>query len=144
MDDALRIETEPDRHEVRALELWLYRHGVGQTGCDDGDDVAIMLRDADGELRAGLYGHTWGGWLEVRSLWVREVERGQGLGSTLLAAAEDEARTRGCHTAILETHSFQAPEFYRRLGYEVYAEHVDYPHGHSKLYLRKRLVDAEA
>ena len=140
MDEPLRIDTEPDRRDVRALELLLYQHGVAQTGCDDGDDLAIMLRDEDGDLRAGLYGHTWSGWLEVRDLWVREDARRQGIGSRLLGAAETEARTRGCHTAILETHSFQAPEFYRRHGYEVYAEHVGYPAGHSKLYLKKRLA----
>jgi GNAT superfamily N-acetyltransferase len=144
MDEPLRVESRVENDDIHALEDRLYEVNLARTGRTDGSMLGIFVRDAEGALRAGLYGHTWGGWLEVRALWVREEERGRGLGSRLLAAAEAEARARGCHTAILETHSFQAPEFYRRHGYEVYAEHVGYPPGHSKLYLKKHLNDDSA
>ena len=45
----------------------------------------------------------------------------------------------GAHSAFLETHSFQAPDLYRRLGYEPIAEIEDYPPGGSQLIMRKRL-----
>ena len=138
-DEPLQIETDPSRRDVHALDHRLYAFNVAETGCTDGDELGIFVRDADGGLRGGLYGWTWGGWLEVRALWVREDERGRGLGSRLLAAAEEEGRRRGAHTAILETHSFQAPDFYARHGYVVYARHDGYPPGHSKLYLKKRI-----
>jgi GNAT superfamily N-acetyltransferase len=139
MDETLRVGTTPDGRDIRALRRGIYEHNVASTGIE-GDDISIFVRDADGELRGGLYGWTWSGWLEVNLLWVRADERGHGLGSRLLAAAEAEALARGCHTSILDTHSFQAPDFYRKHGYEVWANLDGYPTGHSKIYFRKRLA----
>ena len=57
----------------------------------------------------------------------------------MIEAAEREGRARGCRLATLETHSFQAPEFYRKLGWEVFGVLDDYPAGHRKYYLKKSL-----
>jgi GNAT superfamily N-acetyltransferase len=138
-DEPLRIDTDPSLADVQRLRDGLYEFNVEATGCSDGEELSIFVRDAAGEIRGGLYGWTWSGTLEVSVLWVREDERGKGLGSRLLAAAEEEARRRGCHTAILGTHSFQAPAFYQKRGYQVYAELDGYPTGHSSLFLRKPL-----
>jgi ribosomal protein S18 acetylase RimI-like enzyme len=139
MDAELRIERAPDGVDVQTLRERIYEYNVASTGGLEGEELAIFVRGDDGEIRGGLYGWTWGGYLEVNQLWVHEQERGRGLGSRLLAAAEAEGRARGAHTAILDTHSFQAPDFYRRHGYEVYATVEGYPTGHRKLYLRKRI-----
>ena len=56
-------------------------------------------------------------------------------------AAEDYARKRGCHSAHLDTHSWQARPFYEKRGYELFATLDDFPPGHKKFFLRKKLVD---
>src|SRR5262249_24557101 len=100
----------------------------------------IFVRDDLGTITAGIYGWTWGACCEIRYLWVQESLRAQGLGSRLLATAEQEAIRRGCRHVVLDTHSFQAPAFYRKLGYDVVAVVPDYPRGHQRIHLRKLLA----
>ena len=135
----LRVDDHPERRDVDHLREQLYTFNVATTGVEDGRELAIFLRDDRGQIMAGLYGHTWGGCLDIRELWVRADSRGRGYGRALIEAAESEARARGCRQATLETHSFQAPEFYRKLGWEVFGVLDDYPAGHRKYYLRKSL-----
>ncbi|MFD5709582.1 GNAT family N-acetyltransferase [Streptomyces pharetrae] len=92
-----------------------------------------------GELAGGLVGHTWATWLQVTYLWVDERHRGAGLGGRLLAEAERIARDeRGCGAVRLETWDFQAPDFYRKQGYEVVCVIPDYPPGITEYTLVKR------
>jgi GNAT superfamily N-acetyltransferase len=140
MDDELRIEDEPRLEEVAALEERLHQHNVAKTGCDDGRWLAIFVRDAAGELMAGLHGWTWGGTGFVRTLWVRDDLRGRGLGARLLGAAEREAARRGCREMQLDTHDYQAPGFYRRQGYREIGELPGWPGAATRrVFFRKAL-----
>jgi GNAT superfamily N-acetyltransferase len=104
------------------------------------DPLHLWATDAAGELAGGLVGHTWTSWLHVALLWVDERHRGTGLGGRLLAEAERIAREeRGCRAARLETWDFQAPEFYKKQGYEVVCVIPDYPPGITEYTLTKRL-----
>lgn len=137
----IRLSSEPDAGAgdvariIDAIDRW----NMETTGVREFHQVAIFLRDVDGEIRGGLTGGVWGGWLHIVALWVDEPVRGHGLGRELVLAAEDEGRAAGAHHAFLETHSFQAPELYRRLGYEPFGEIEDYPPGESQLFMRKDL-----
>ncbi len=53
--------------------------------------------------------------------------------------AEDEARRRGCREAVVTTINFQAPEFYRRHGYQIFGQ-VDCAPGIARIFLSKELV----
>jgi GNAT superfamily N-acetyltransferase len=112
-----------------------------RTGVTDWHPVGFFLKNPRGEWLGGLTGTIWGGWLHVNFLWVSEVIRGKGHGTRLLDAAETMAKERGAFGSTLETHSFQAPDFYARRGYSVVGRLDDYPPGHVKLFLSKRLVD---
>ncbi|GAB2950505.1 N-acetyltransferase [Streptomyces pseudoechinosporeus] len=100
----------------------------------------LWALDEQDELAGGLVGHTWATWLHVTYLWVDAPHRGTGLGSHLLSRAEQLAHAeRGCRAARLETWDFQAPEFYKKRGYEVVCVIPDYPPGVTEYTLAKRL-----
>ena len=135
----MQIVETPAWEDIQFLEDRLYEHNSLRTGHDDGKLLAIFLRDEAGDIIAGLHGWTWAGWLEIRLLWVHPDQRGQGLGKALLFAAEQKARERGCNRAVLDSYSFQAPDFYRKFGYEVFATLDGFPEPHRRLYLTKTL-----
>jgi GNAT superfamily N-acetyltransferase len=135
----LVITTEPTPGEIQYLEDRIYEFNSSSTGIADGQWLAIMVKDENGRITAGICGNTWGGCLEIRQLWVEEARRNQGLGTRLLEAAQQEARQRGCRQVVLMTFTFQAPAFYAKHGFEVVAVMDDHPYGHKNLLLRKRL-----
>jgi GNAT superfamily N-acetyltransferase len=82
-------------------------YNVARTGQDYWRYVRLFVRDEKGLIRGGLLGAIWGGWLHVTDLWLEESLRGSGLGRSLIAMAEDEARDEGCRYVHLDSHSFQ-------------------------------------
>jgi GNAT superfamily N-acetyltransferase len=135
------VEAHPAPEDVQFLEDQIVAFNIATTGIRPAEDVllASFVRDPTGVIRGGIFGWTWGGCCEIRSLWVDAAWRGRGIGHGLLAAAEQEARRRGCFQVVLDTHSFQAPVFYQRCGYEIVGRVDDYPQGYQKYLLRKRL-----
>jgi len=135
----VEVETHPTAHDGQFLADQLYAYNVEQTGYDDGQYLTLWVKNPLGERLAGLHGWTWGGSCYIQDLWVQKDLRGQGYGTKLLQAAEHEARARGCHQVILDSYDFQAPGFYQKLGYEVFAVLADHPRKHRNYYLRKQL-----
>lgn len=103
----------------------------------------IFVRDEKEAIRAGLIGNCYAGWLFVNLLWIRAGLRRRGLGRRLVEEAERHALAFGCHSAYVDTFSFQAPGFYRKLGYEEFGT-LDYPPGHRRFFLEKRLTSEPA
>lgn len=101
--------------------------------------VVLSARDADGSVVGGLVGELRLDWLYVDWLWVDEQVRGEGHGEALMRLAEDSARQAGCTHIHLWTWSFQAPEFYPRLGYREFGRLADHPNGHDMVMFCKNL-----
>jgi GNAT superfamily N-acetyltransferase len=99
----------------------------------------LFVRDQGGAIRAGLIGHVYAGWLFVKYLWVQTELRRRGIGRGLMADAEQRALALGCHSAFVDTFSFQGPEFYPKLGYREFAR-LDYPPEHERIFFRKQLI----
>jgi len=133
----LRVGEAPDVEAFLAERI--YEFNSRATGYSDAESFSGTHEDESGVVRAGISGYTWGGCGYVSYLWVDERERGRGLGTALLLTAERHARAKGCVVMFLSSHSFQAPGFYERMGYERKAVVHDHPVGHSSVFLEKRL-----
>ena len=134
------IETDPTPEQIQYLEDRLYEFNSQTTGIHDGEGLVVFVRDEQGQVVAGICGHTWGGCCEVKQFWIEESRRRQGLGTKLLQAVEQEASRRNCKKIVLSTHSFQAPEFYAKHGFSVLAVVEDNPQGYQNILLQKELV----
>jgi GNAT superfamily N-acetyltransferase len=106
----------------------------------DNHEKLCLIVNRNNDIGGGLAGGTYWNWMYIELFWVDEKERHNGLGSRILAKAEEIAIQRGCRNAHLETHDFQSLEFYKRRGYVVFGELADLPEGHTKYFLRKQLV----
>ncbi len=137
--DRYLVETQPDPKDVAFLQDRIIEYNCHATGFYDGEALAIFLRDETGEIKAGLSGFSWGGTCKVEWLWVHEELRGQGIGRDLMNRAEEEAVRRGCARMVVDTHSFQAPGFYQKLGFQIAGVYTDFPKGHQQIFLGKAL-----
>jgi GNAT superfamily N-acetyltransferase len=135
----LIFDTDPNPADIDRLEDHLYEFNKQATGHTDGKLYGIFLRDENGAVIGGADGWTWGATCYVRHLILPEAMRGQGLGTKLMDLIEQEARARDCAMVVLESHDFQAPEFYRRRGYVVTGSVDDYPRGFRNFSLAKKL-----
>ena len=123
----------------RFLAERIYEYNAAATGYNDGESFTAVQEDGAGAVQAGISGYTWGGCCYISYLWVSISLRGKGLGSELLAAVERHAREQRCRLVLVASHSFQAPEFYARRGYERVARVSDHPVGYSSIVYAKRL-----
>ena len=105
----------------------------------ESEPLNIYVEDDSGELMAGLVAETFGNWLEIEYLFVKEDLRAQGIGSQLLQQAESEAKKRNCRFAFVNTYQFQAPAFYQMHGYKEVFTLKDYPYTGQRHYYQKEL-----
>ena len=129
----------PEDAEWSAVGGGINQYNTQRAGDTKHKSLCFMLHNADGEIVGGIIGSTYWDWLYVDLLWLREELRGQGYGHQLLTAAEKEARERGAKNAYLDTFSFQAPDFYKQHGYQVFGTLEDFPVGHQRYFLTKEL-----
>lgn len=133
------LDPAPTPADLETVRAGLIAASEAQGGPQHPWRLELVLRDDSGAVAGGVVGNGFWGWLFVDQLWVREDLRGQGHGRRLLEAAEKRARNVGAVGVWLDTFSFQARDFYEKLGYRVCGEIPDHPPGHSRFFLQKRL-----
>lgn len=136
---SLRVETEASPADIQLIHQGLGAYNRQFAQDTDFRPVHIFARNRAGEIVGGLLGNLYWGWLAVDILWVDETLRHQGLGSALLAKAEDEARQAGIFRVHLDTTGFQALPFYQKHGYTVWGQLDNFVNGHARYYLKKEL-----
>lgn len=136
----ITFEPAPQPEELATVRAGLAAYNQHHAPDDVYQPISLFVRNVQGIVVGGLLGGTYWSWLYVEILWLSEEIRAHGYGSRLLAEAERMALERGCIGAQLDTMSFQALPFYERHGYTVFGMLDDFPPGHRKYFLQKRLV----
>lgn len=100
----------------------------------------FVVKDENGIEIAGILAGIgyWNG-LEIKILWVEDNYRKTGVGTRLLKHVEIIAKDKGATVSVLDTFDFQAEEFYLKNGYEPIGEIKNFPEGHKRIFLSKRL-----
>lgn len=140
MEYTLSITDIADEEVRKAIVAPLVEYNSSQAGPSQNRPIVVLVRDKEGEVVGGLWGHTGYGWLFIQLLVVPASLRGRGVGTEIIKLAEREAKNRGCHSAWLDTFEFQARGFYERIGYECFGELPNYPKGFSRFFMKKTLA----
>ena len=138
MQIILSTDTNPNPSDDQRLREAIVSFNM-QTLGERADHFSIFLRDEHSTIHGGatIWVHTESIYVDV--LWVADELRGQGYGTQIMLAAEAEAIKRGCKYSTVDTYSFQAKDFYLKLGYAQIGEIQNYLFEHAKIFLRKIL-----
>jgi GNAT superfamily N-acetyltransferase len=139
-EPAVTVTDAVDEHARAVIADGLSAYNHEKVGYRDFRPLDVIVSDPEsGEVIGGLFGRTSLGLLFIERVFLPARLRGQRLGSRLIALAEEEAKRRGCSRAALFTLTFQAPGFYRKLGYEAAARLECDPPGATRMLMTKRL-----
>lgn len=136
---ALRFEPASAGDVERVCES-LQRFNHPYAGAIPQTAVNLVARNGDDALIGGVVAELALGWLEVHVLWVEPTFRALGVGARLLSECERRAVALGAHSARLDTFDWQAEAFYLRQGYACFGRLRDYPVGHERIFMHKRLA----
>jgi GNAT superfamily N-acetyltransferase len=108
-------------------------------GAGDRRSLSVVVKDASSNaVVGGAVGRTSLGLAFLDLFYLPSSLRGSGLGTKVLSVFEEEARSRGCSSAVLYTISFQAPGFYEKNGWVRFGEIESQP-GISRVFMTKKL-----
>ncbi len=130
---------EPTAEEKAYLENSINHFNIYLTGIPFNGEIAVLAYDAQDRIIGGANGFQWGDSFTIEFLWLEEQWRGQDIGTQLMHAMEQQATQCGCTQVYLDTYSFQAIDFYRKLGYEVAGKLENFPTPYTHYFLKKDL-----
>jgi GNAT superfamily N-acetyltransferase len=136
-----KLETDPNEEDLEIIRRGIDENNVLVTGQSTGNrQIVFFVRDSNGMIIGGVGGfYNSSGWLYVSGLWVAKEQRAKGYGSLLMQSIEAEAKRNGCTKSHLYTIEHQAPEFYKKLGYVVFARLEKFHQQFDKIFFRKYL-----
>ncbi|MFA0412995.1 GNAT family N-acetyltransferase [Vibrio renipiscarius] len=131
-----------DDQQQRQLSAGFESHSQAQDAPEyNKQRLSWTVQDEEGNLIAALTADLLWQWLYIDELWVDDRCRGTGMGKQLMAQAEAYAKEQQLSGLWLWTQSWQAPLFYQSLGFEEFTRFDDFPSGHSRIGLRKRVSE---
>lgn len=133
-------EENPDNNDIQILTQGIIDYAKEQRDHKSMEPFAFFIRGEAGQIRGGCNGNIGYDWVYIDQLWVDKAFRGKGYGASLMHAAEELGKQKNCISAAVNTMDWEAPEFYKKLGYRIEFER----HGLAKnsvfYYLRKELL----
>ena len=132
------VTDAPEQRDADVIAKGLSDYNTEHVGPGDRRTLAVLVKDADGNTLGGIGGRSTLGVLFLDLVYLPKTLRGSGVGSRMLAEAEEEGRRRGCKSAVLFTLSFQAPGFYKKHGWRVFGE-IPCHRGASRIFMTKEL-----
>ncbi len=129
--------SEADSDYLKVIDSGLNEYSQRVTGHER---VPLNFIAKMGDVRVGgikactVENHFFISWL-----YVDDKYRAQGIGRDLMKHAEMMAKQKNCIKAFVDTMSFQAPEFYERLGFEEIVRITDFYQGYDRIFYSKMI-----
>lgn len=139
MNYKIDFESNPTAEDTQILSDGIFSEAKKKKDLNPVTYFAFFVRDAAGKIVGGCNGDILYGQLYVSQLWVDEKLRGQGYGTKLMELAEEYAKKNGVRFMSVNTMNFEAPTFYKKLGYYVEFERHGFDKDSIFYFLRKDL-----
>ena len=139
--EVLTLETTDREEDVEFIEKALRQQNrleAPSTQSKEPVKYNLVLKVSSGEVVGGVITTIYRYSMYVETLWIDEKYRKGGYGTQLMKQAEETARAHGCTMMQLDTFNYQAPEFYKKLGFVQFGE-LGYKEGFVRYYFSKVL-----
>jgi len=119
MSIKIELEFHIQNQDIQLLTQGISEYAKLKKGHAPIEAFAFFIKDDNGVIHGGCNGNIGYGWIYVDQLWVEEALRGKGYGKQLMELAENLGKEKGCISAAVNTMDWEAPEFYKKLGYRI-------------------------
>ncbi|HDM8045082.1 TPA: GNAT family N-acetyltransferase [Vibrio campbellii] len=137
----LEFKLNPEQNDLDLIRDGIRAYNRMHLPDGDVDAIGCFARNNEGKVVGGLTGEMFNNTVFVEYLWVDAEARTSGLGSMLIALLEEQVKPHGVTHLYLDTYSFQALDFYLKLGFEKVGQYSGYPAaGIDKHFLQKQIV----
>lgn len=137
----IQQEVAEDRDFIRKKVIEYNNASLPGENKSQFEQMSFIVRNEAEEIIGGLTATGFWRHLHIDFLWVDPAARGKRIAAKLMAQAEVYARSKGHRLIIVDTLSFQAPEFYKKQGYSEFGVINDFPEGHSHHHFEKWLTE---
>lgn len=135
----IEFESNPKNKDTQILSDGIFSEARKKKNLNPVSYFAFFIRNEAKKIVGGCNGDILYGQLYISQLWVEEKLRGQGYGTKLMQLAEEYAKKMGIRFMSVNTMNFEAPEFYKKLGYYVEFERHGFDKDSVFYFLRKDL-----
>jgi GNAT superfamily N-acetyltransferase len=141
MDEELQVVhvEKPEESAWEIIGRGLDNYNQQEAGDMQFERLCFAVTSPEGTIVGGVLGEKYWNWLHIDLMWIQEEFRGRGYGHQLLEAIEEEAKKHGVRNIFLDTFSFQAPDFYKQHGYQIFGELPEFPSGSTRFFFTKSI-----